>query len=371
MTRLLLVIPGLIWSAPQTGRPAQDLPLAGLSRLLGDGRRRIEASARPEDSLLRLFGFDGETPPLAALRRLGEDGGSRSLSLGEHLTNRHCEEGFPGPDAGTHWLCADPVNLSLTRECLFLGDFADGEVEASEAAALIAALNRDFPDLGQFSAATPTRWYLRLDRPTTVRFSPLHDVCGRPVQDFLPEGGEASARHWRHILNEIQIALHNHPANEARKATGRRTINSLWFWGASGQPAAAPRAFCSAIQTLDPVARGLARAAGIEPSAPDVDAALRTDTLVVLDPLAAPARRLELAFWRTALAALENDWFAPLAKALDAGRPLRLELFAPGDRYSLSLIISHRSHWRFWRKPFPLDALLAANAPSRPARQTP
>ncbi|MDR1063580.1 MAG: hypothetical protein LBL48_06570 [Azoarcus sp.] len=358
MNRLLLVIPGLLWPSPQTHRPARDVPLAALSRLLGYGRRRIEAFSRPECLLARLFGVDDEMPPLAALRRLGENDNSNIP---------------PAPasraDAETHWLCADPVNLFLTREHLLLGDFTDDEIDAAEAAALNTALNHDFSGLGQFSAVTPTRWYLRLDHPPTARFSPLHDVAGRPIQDFLPEGDEASARHWRHILNEIQIALHNHPVNRARETAGRRTINSLWFWGASARPAldAAPRAPRPAIQTLDPMARGLARAAGIEPGPPDVDTALRASTLLTLDTLAAPARHLDLAAWQAALATLENDWFALIAKALDASILHRLELLAPGDRHSLSFTVDRRARWRFWRKPLPLDEVHATNASLSPA----
>ncbi|MDR1461993.1 MAG: hypothetical protein LBI68_02495 [Azoarcus sp.] len=381
MSQLLLIVPGLLWPAPQTHRPAQDLPLAALSRLLGYGQRRIEALDSPECLLMRLFGVDDKTPPLAALRRLGEN--TESTENTEN-TGSDGKSRPPSPSAlasragsGTHWLCADPVHLSLTREYLLLGDFADEEIAADEAAALSAALNRDFSDLGQFIAATPTRWYLRLEHPPTARFSTLHDATGRPIQDFLPEGDEsdadADAIRWRRILNEIQIALHNHPANKARETAGQRTINSLWFWGASARPApdATPRPPCQSIQTLDPITRGLARAANIEPGPPDLDTALRADTLLTLDTLAAPARRLDLAAWRTALAALENDYFAPIAKALDTGVLHRLELLAPSDRHNLSLTLNRRSPWRFWRKPLPLDELHAANASRRPAKSRP
>jgi hypothetical protein len=357
VNRLLLVVPGLLWPAQQTHRPAQNMALTALARLLGRGRRRIEAHTHEECFLARLFGVDDEMPPLAALRHLGEDDGPASES-----------------DPGAHWLCADPVNLSLTREHLLLADFADDEIDKTEAAALIAALTADFPDLGQFSAATPTRWYLRRERPPTVRFAPLHDAVGRSILHFLPEGEEGDdhdARHWRHILNEVQIALHHHPVNKAREAAGRRAINSLWFWGGSPRPDTTPRAPCPAIQALDPMARGLARAASIEPGLPDVAAALRAESLVVLNELAAPARHRDLDAWRTALAALETDWFAPIAAALDGGGSLhQFQLLAPGERIGFSLTVSHRARWCFWRKPLALDDLHAAGIKSESARQT-
>ncbi|MDR0634539.1 MAG: hypothetical protein LBF91_06125 [Azoarcus sp.] len=343
MSRLLLVVPELLWPAPQTHCPTQDMPLAALARLLGSGRRRREAPEAAERLLARLFGMEKEgEPPLAALRRLGEGDG----------------EGDPA----AHWLCADPVHLSMTQKYLLLGDFAEGEVDAATAGALIDALNADFAGLGRFYAATPTRWYLRLERPPAVRFAPLAEVAGRPIQDFLPAGDDGEARRWLHVLNEIQVALHNQPLNEAREAAGQRPINGLWFWGGSARaaPMTALRSPRPVVQALDPLARGLARAAGIEPGVPDVETALRGPTLVVLDALAVPARRLDLAAWRKALAALESDWFAPIAGALALGRLRRFDLFAPGERAAFSLTSRPGSRWCFWRRPLALDALAAA-----------
>ncbi|MDR0717735.1 MAG: hypothetical protein LBF50_10035 [Azoarcus sp.] len=348
MRRLTLVVPGLVWPAPQTLHPARDLPLAALSRLLGRGRRRIGPPISYENLLARLFGMENIAPSLAALRRLGEDGGE--------------ERGDKGENAEAHWLCADPVHLCLTREYLLLSDFADGEIDADEARALSAALNDDYAALGHFQAATPTRWYLRLDRPPAARFSPLHDVAGRPIQHFLPAGDEAGARRWRHVLSDIQITLHHHPVNQARAASGRRPVNSLWFWGGGGGPAASARtarAPCPAVQARDPLARGLARAAGVAPEMPDVDAALRTGTLTVLDALAPPARHLDLAVWRETLAAMENDWFAPLMRAFDAGGLRALVLRVPGERADFTLTLDGGARWRFWRRPVTLDDIHA------------
>ncbi|MDR3086613.1 MAG: hypothetical protein LBU45_01465 [Azoarcus sp.] len=352
MSRLLLFVPGLIWPAHWIQRPSQDLPLVALARLLGRGQRRFAPPASQESALARLFGIgdggedgvgDSPSPPFATLRRLGEEDAGRD------------DEGEG------HWLCADPVNLSFMGGHVLLGDFVGNEIAPGEAAALIAALNRDFGNLGRFSAVTPTRWYLRLEREVCgTRFFPLHDAVGRPIQHFLPTGDERDAGHWRHVLNEIQVALHNHPDNAAREAEGRRTVNSLWFWGEGARVGTVARAPCPAVQAFEPVARGLARAAGIEPGLPDVVSALRADTLVVLDALATPARHHDLAAWRTAIAMLESEWFAPIARALDTGALCRFELLAPGDRAGFSLSTSRRARWYFWRKPLLLDDLCAS-----------
>ncbi|MDR2925926.1 MAG: hypothetical protein LBU76_08300 [Azoarcus sp.] len=344
MTRLTLVVPGLLWPTVQAFHPATDVPHAALSKLLGRGQRRMEPAISRERLLSRLLGAKGHSFPLAALRRAGEETGSVGVQ----------------DIGGAHWLCADPVNLSFMGGHVLLDEFNEDwdEISAAEVDALIAALNDEFAHLGHFSAASPTRWYLRVENPADARFFPLDEAVCRPVQDFLPmdgEGGENGSRHWQHVLNEIQVALHGHPVNAARQADGKRPINSLWFWGNDAQAVSdAPAMSRFAVQANEPLARGLARAAGIEPDAPDVDLALRGDTLVALDALAHPFRHLDFARWQDALAALERDWFAPIARAFDKGRLRQFALHVPGERASFSLVLNRGARWRFWRKPLPL-----------------
>ena len=345
MSRLTLVVPGLIWPAPQILHPAEDVPHAALARLLGCGQQRMETAISCEHLLAQLLGMGchNRPLPLAALRRLGE-----------------ASEYAQGGDKA-HWFCADPVNLSFMGVQMLLDELGEDEIDAAEATALIATLNDEFGSLGRFSAAAPTRWYLRMEHPAKARFFPLDEAVCRPVQDFLPmdeEEGGNNARHWRQMLNEIQVALHSHPVNAAREAAGRRPVNSLWFWGNGVQPAlGAPGAPRLAVQAIDPMARGLARAVGIEPGVPDVDQALRGDTLVMLDALARPVRRLDITRWQSAFAALEQDWFAPISRALGRDALSHLALYVPGERAGFSFALGSGARWCFWRKPLSLSAV--------------
>lgn len=341
--QIQLLIPGLLWPGASLVGPASGLALPGLERLLGLGRRSLGAFEPLDRQLARLFGLDGgDAPaPFAALRRLGEPDA-------------------PPPAPGDHWLCADPVNIAFAREHMLLHELPEAELEADEAAALVAALNAHFAELGRFEACSPTRWYLRLAAPTRAVLYPLHDVAGRPMKHFLPEGEDA--RLWQRTMNEAQIVLYNHPLNQAREQRGLRPANGVWFWGAGRLPAA-PRAPHAAVQASDPLVVGLARAAGVEPTPPALEAALRADTLVVLDTLLKPAQQLDLARWRAGLEALERDWFAPLAAALGSGRLRALQLLAPGDRGTLELRLRAAERWKFWRKPYPFDALLKSAMP--------
>jgi hypothetical protein len=339
-----LVIPGLIWPGASAISPASGLQLPALARLLGLGHRHVAPFEPLDRQLARLLGYptpdaDDETLPLAALRRLGEDA---------------------PPPAASHWLCADPVNLSFAREHLLLNEFPEDELSPDEVTALIGTLNDTFADIGQFEACTSARWYLRLPEPTHARLYPLHDVVGRPIQHFLPEGQDA--RLWQRTMNEIQVVLHNHPVNQARESAGLRPANSLWLWGA-GELAAAARKPTTAVQTREPLTRGLARAAGIEPTPPDCTAAMKDDTLVIVDSLLKPALQLDIDRWRNALVVLEQEWFTPLADALRNRRVRSLRLTAPGDRGTLELGVQASDSWKFWRKPYAFDALLKTMAP--------
>lgn len=339
-----LIVPGLLWPTASLLSPVAGLALDGLSWLLGKGARRVRAFEPYDRQLAHAFRLEaaaGAPLPLATLRRLGEPDAE-------------------APPANAHWLCADPVNLAFAREHLLLHGIEGDSLSPDDARTLVAALNEVFADLGQFEACAPTRWYLRLSAPTEVTLYPLDDVVGRPVKHFLPEG--ADAKQWQRTMNEAQIVLHNHALNPAREAAGQRAVNSIWLWGA-GTLAQRPVAPAAAVQASDPLSIGLARAAGVAVSAPDCAVALQQPTLVVLDALQRPAQRLELDAWRDALAALEHDWFAPLAAALQNGTLDRLHVLAPSDRGTLELTLRGRDRWKFWRSPHPFEALLKSVSP--------
>jgi hypothetical protein len=335
VTQLTLVVPGLLWPGGGAYHPATDLALPALARLLGQGKRRFLPFRPLNAQLAHLFGLEADPLPLAALRHQGEE----AVAPDEQ----------DGTDA--HWLCVDPVHLMFASHQLLLGEFDPGEITPAEAHALITTLNTDFAELGQFSAASTTRWYLRLRHPDAARFFALHDVVGRPVEQFLPEG--EAGQHWQRVMNEIQIALHAHPLNLEREATGRRMINSVWPWGA-GTLATPLRSPLPTVMTSDPLVRGLALAAHAQVVAPTVNLALGSDTLIVLTQLLPSARQFDADTWRSTLAALETEWFAPLLSALTTRRLSRLQLLVPGDHATLVVDLAPRTRWCFWRAPSPL-----------------
>ena len=116
--QIQLLIPGLLWPTATLLGPASGLALDGLATLLGRGTRELREFEPYDRQFARLFGLEDAHLPLAALRRLGEADAAAT-------------------EPGSHWLCADPVNLSFAREHLLLHPFADDALGIDEAATLI------------------------------------------------------------------------------------------------------------------------------------------------------------------------------------------------------------------------------------------
>lgn len=333
--QLTLVIPGLVWPAESHRNAARDLALPALASLLGRGTPRWETPQLLEDWLAERFAVQGEERPWAALRLAGE--------------------GIdPGDD---EWICVDPVHLRFARDVLVLGDAAELGVAADEAAQLVAALNRHFPEVGEFRATEPRRWYLRLAATAQLLTRSPARALGRKVDAQLPEG--LDAREWRRLINEAQMLLHAHPVNEAREAAGRPTINSIWPWGSGRLPRRGNAT--GVLLAADPLARGAAQAAGARaaPLPPRFDPGVeaRGELAAVLDELAEPALYQDASTWRAALVRLERDWFAPVLERLYSGRIQQLALVVPGDGPRLTVDIRPQDRWRLWRRPRPLADL--------------
>lgn len=344
--QITLLVPELIWPEPDDG-VLETLDCPALSTLLARSRLTRRAPQSFEATLADAFGRPPGAP-YAALRLLGEpatDGAA--IDVGDDC-----------------WLCSDPVHLRYHQAQLILADSGSFELTLADAQTLAGELNRQLPDVGRFHVAAAGRWYLQLaDRGLAQGFETpaLSLVAGRRIEQLLPE--TAPARRLRSLLNEAQMLLHAHPINQRREETGAMPINSLWLWGAGTLPERLASDF-DGVWSSHPLARGLARAAGVPGHRLPVDAATLfehaapdTHHLVVLDELAATVQYEMGAAYRTALSALEGRWFAPLRAALASGQLRQLRIEAP-TAYAVLTWESRRSDlWKLWRRARPLSAL--------------
>jgi len=327
---LTLLVPELIWPEPADQFTLGKLAAPGCEWLLGHASLNRQPRRPFENVLAAQCGL--ADAPFGALRLLGE--GSATAADG-------------------HWLCADPVHLRFHHERIVLADAGAFDLAMDEATAIIAALNAEFADIGEFHSQDARRWYLRLHQAVDHPVAPLSAIAGRRVDGEL-NGSALPLTRW---LNEVQMFLHGHPVNDRRERTGQPAINSLWLWGGGRLPENAPAAF-SGIWSDNPLAAGLAqvsktplapRPATLAEFLPQAGAR----PLVVLDQLLPRVLYEDGEGWRTVFTALENDWFAPHRKALGS-KVDRLTLIAPCVYGELHYEIAGGERWKFWKKAQPL-----------------
>jgi len=284
-----LIVPGLLAVPEDTRVPALEL-------LLARGRSTLEEPQTYEAWLGEAFGVE----PLPA--------GALTASA----------EGF--------WLRADPVHLQLMRDRMVLLPVSG--LQASEAEQLVATLNRHFAGTHEFRCAHPDCWVVRT-APAAIDALPTREVAGKDIDEHLPGAP------WPALLNEIQMALHEHPVNEARELP----VNSVWLWGAGELPKSAAAPWRS-LTADEPLALGLARVAGICHRAPPRTAA---EWLAEM-----PEDGHHLVVLEALHDRLEADWFGPLLAALKSGRVGMLTLHVPDA--GLSFEITRPDLRRFWRR---------------------
>src|SRR5882762_4395362 len=313
------------------GLPPAD-SLAAAETLIARGRRRRMAPVSPEAWLFERFGVASQRDWPVAPYTLLADGGA---------PERY------------YWMRADPVHLQVGRDNLGLADSTAFDVSRDESEALVDTLNRHFGQRMLFYPMRPARWYVRFEKAPDIQTTPAAAARGVAIDEKLPSGLDALRFHA--LMNEAQMLLHEHPVNTEREARGEPALNSIWFWGGGVIDAAKARPFSTVVGD-DPLARGLALAAGIPARALPRDArsmlAGLADEGVVLVVLDSP-REAQLGERRTAL---ERDWFVPLLAALRSGRIGMLTLHL-GSVDSLLEVETVRSDLRyFWRLRKPLSA---------------
>lgn len=277
---------------------------------------------------------------LARGDRLPDAGNPRAAGLRDHFrftadaipaaALRH--HGHAGDAAHGNWLCVDPAYVRSEATGARLLACPVGDLSGSEVEALAATLRPLLEEAGTLHVDAPDAWCMRLDRDPAATFTDPADALGVSLIDCLPEG--ITARAWRRLFNEIQVALHAHPVNAARVAARKLPVNASWFWGAGALPDSVDSDLAM-VASVDDVVRGLAKLSGamrVEPSPAALEAAdAHGDALLDLDRLGGGE---SVQAWRTSLERwLRERRFDTIAL-----------MFRGGERFRLR----HAHRLRFW-----------------------
>lgn len=138
-----------------------------------------------------------------------------------------------------YWLRADPVHLVLQRDCFSLDESMPLLVDSEHAKSMVASLNQHFNQDGlMFLIGKSGAWYLRTEQMPDIKTSLPSVAAGKNIHQFLPQGLESSK--WLAVLNEVQMLLFEHPANETRESVGALAVNSIWLSGGGFMPQSKP-----------------------------------------------------------------------------------------------------------------------------------
>ncbi|RDS86373.1 phosphoglycerate mutase [Dyella psychrodurans] len=184
--------------------------------------RRLLAKADRLDN-----GAQGYLNGLAAYFQCG-DGMPAAALTRDHLAGDAAE--------APAWLSADPAWVQPDLSGARLLACGQMQLSMDEARSLAEPLKPIFADAGMsLEVSSPDRWHVRLPSQNELpEFAAPEQALGEDLYNHLPHGPEG--RRWRVLFNEVQVMLHQHPANAQRRARGLPPVNSVWLWGGGALP---------------------------------------------------------------------------------------------------------------------------------------
>ncbi len=337
-TGIDLLVPGLL--GPMSA--LQDLDLSPQVQTLEASLSRADvAPIDADDYAATLFHLLGVT----------------TNDSGDLPTAPYCRLADGGEKDGGFWLQVSPVHLRPDGKGLLLFDAGVLEITLDESRQLVDLIREHFRDHPwKLDVYAPGRWYLGLTETPDMQTAPLSDVIGRNIDRFLPRGGDAMD--WHSIMNEIQMLLHTSKVNMLREGRGQLPINGVWLHGGGVYQPIEGSIYRSVIGD-DPLLRGLASAAGIEPCPLPQDgdeAELDTGSvLTVYDRLQRSVLNADPYGWVDSVECF-NAWLQPLLGKIRSKQIGYIDIHpCNGHIYR----ISARSLRRFWRSGKALTHLVS------------
>jgi hypothetical protein len=243
------------------------------------------------------------------------------------------------------WLHAEPVHLIAGLDRLTFVPLQDQvPLTLKERSSLAATLASQFPH-NEFSwHATPTDWFVRADRSLDVTTSTPDAAALSELRDVVPQGRDGAR--LRSLMTELQMVLHEHPANDERELRGLPTANAIWLWGAGSlenMQALANGQQLPASWADDAFSRGVYQHFGGELHE-------LTDPDELLESACMNSRALAVATVQNA-SMLETKWIERLLRAMSSRKIDRVDLVL--DEWHIEA--DRAAMRRFWRQPLPVS----------------
>lgn len=261
------------------------------------------------------------------------------------------------PASGT-WFVLQPAHLHVARDHLVLTDPWRLPITEQESRALFATVLPLFEESGKtLIYADSHLWFMRSDEWTELHTSTPDAASGHNIDIWMPRG--AGERDWRKLLNEVQMAWHSDPINQAREMHGLKPVNSLWLWGGAAAAIAPGGTPYQHVFNLSGWIQTLAESASVRQAEAGVEGVLNspgTQGLLYLDALIDPALAGDWGSWINHLQDLENTWFSPLLENLKNGKVQEVRFILTHGSRLIERTAGKFSIKKFWIKPS-LDVL--------------
>ncbi len=214
-----------------------DYPLESLG-----GKTPLEVASTPHMDWLASRGIFGLAHTIPEGFPPGSDVGNMSI-LGYNPTLYHTgrsplEAASMGVDLGPEDIAfrCNLVTLGKEGSNTIMEDFAAGHIPSGEAAEIIRDLNRHLGGNGvEFYPGVSYR-HLMVWREgkETMKTTPPHDITGRNIESYLPEGDGAEL--LLSLMESSGELLARHAINRDREARGEKKATSIWLWGQGRAP---------------------------------------------------------------------------------------------------------------------------------------
>lgn len=248
-----------------------------------------------------------------------------------------------GLDVGeAYWLRADPVHFVMQRDCFSLSEPVPLSVSQGYAGQMLARLNQHFAQDGlAFYMGQSGAWYVRANQTQQIKTSLPSVAIDKNVHHFMPDGQDSAK--WKAVLNEVQMLLHEHPANTQREVNGEVAVNSVWFSGGGELPPVSLAANeVDLVVAQSPLYHGFAKQTGIAWQ-------VTTNLADILKSGATHVRvQLPTSYDK------DGDWFQLLVSALKSKELSQVTLNLGFYEKCITIEIRPLDLHKFWRKSKPV-----------------
>ena len=256
--------------------------------------------------------------------------------------------GLKAPAARGYWFTLTPVHIHVARDHLVMTDPRRLQISESHARELFNIAQDICQERGhELIFALPSMWFLRADHWRELQTASLDAAAGHNMDIWMPDGEQA--RNWRKLQNEIQMAWHNHAANQERENAGLVQINSVWIHDGSDQEhPVSPQIGTAAVSTFLLELKNQSNTKQVAP-------------IIVIEDLLETALSSDWGSWLNVFERLEDQCFAPLWQALQNKELDHLNLGVSDHIQFAEFECKRPSFWQTFRKPH-FDKLLTLAA---------